>query len=138
MRAEVEKYFLNPPAGSAAARAAEFGTDLTLTLEHLRLTPEERIGKLDNFIEGVAKRIQGELCIVDGVAAAIHGSLLLTNDLDVCYARDIGDLDLPGDVHSVGCYEVAKRAAGRPKDLIALPELEAIQEAQAMEGDKEV
>jgi hypothetical protein len=27
---------------------------------------------------------------------------------------------------------VAKRAAGRPKDLIALPELEAIQEAQAI------
>jgi len=55
MSADVERYFLNPPAGSAAARAAEFGTDLTLTLEHLRLTPEERIRKLDNFIEGVAK-----------------------------------------------------------------------------------
>jgi hypothetical protein len=26
--------------------------------------------------------------IVGGVAAAIHGSLLLTNDLGVCYARD--------------------------------------------------
>lgn len=55
MRTDVESYFLNPPAGSAAARAAEFGTDLTLTLEHLRLTPEERIRKLDSFIEGVAK-----------------------------------------------------------------------------------
>jgi len=35
---------------------------------------------------------------------------------------------------------VAKRAAGRPKDLMALPELEAIQEAQAtsrQEGDEE-
>jgi hypothetical protein len=28
---------------------------------------------------------------------------------------------------------VAKRAAGRPKDLIALPELEAIREAQEIE-----
>lgn len=55
MRAEIESYFLNPPTGSAAARAAEFGTDLSLTLENLRLTPEERIRKLDNFIEGVAK-----------------------------------------------------------------------------------
>ena len=54
MRTELEEYFLNPPAGSAAARAAEFGTDLTLTLEHLRLNPEERIRKLDNFINGVA------------------------------------------------------------------------------------
>lgn len=136
--------------------------------------------------------------IVGGVAAAIHGSLILTNDLDVCYARDngnldrlaqalksvnarlrnapeglpfildaetlkrglnftftteIGDLDLLGEVRGVGGYEevladsltvdlfdyrfavidiskliVAKRAAGRPKDLIALPELEAILE----------
>ena len=142
--------------------------------------------------------------IVGGVAAAIHGSLLLTNDLDVCYARDpanlrrlagalqsvharlrnapeglpfildaetlkrglnftfvtdIGDLDLLGEVRGVGHYEevfagsvtvelfgyrfavidigkliVAKRAAGRPKDLIALPELEAIQEAHTKEN----
>jgi len=55
MRADIEDYFLNPPPGSAAARAVEFGIDLTLTLEHLRLTPEQRVRKLDNFIEGVAK-----------------------------------------------------------------------------------
>lgn len=137
--------------------------------------------------------------IVGGVAAAIHGSLLLTNDLDVCYSRDpanlkrlaqalqsvnarlrnapeglpfvldhetlkrglnftfttdIGDLDLLGEVGGLGQYDevlagsltvelfdyrfavidigkliAAKRAAGRPKDLLALPELEAIQEA---------
>ena len=140
--------------------------------------------------------------IVGGIAATIHGSLLLTNDVDVCYARDpenlkrlaealqsvharlrnapeglpfildaetlkrglnftfathIGDLDLLGEVRGVGHYEevfagsitvelfdyrfavidisklvIAKRAAGRPKDLMALPELEAIQEAQAL------
>ena len=55
MRHEVESYFLNPPAGSAASRAAEFGIDLTLTLENLRLTPEERIRKLDSFIRGIAE-----------------------------------------------------------------------------------
>ena len=55
MRADIEDYFLNPPPGSAAARAAEFGIDLTLTLENLRLTPEERIRKLDSFIEGIAE-----------------------------------------------------------------------------------
>jgi hypothetical protein len=55
MRANIEDYFLNPPPGSAAARATEFGIDLTLTLENLRLTPEQRIRKLDDFIEGVAK-----------------------------------------------------------------------------------
>jgi hypothetical protein len=55
MRAVSEDYFLNPPPGSAAERAAQFGIDLTLTLENLRLTAEERIRKLDDFIEGVAK-----------------------------------------------------------------------------------
>ena len=140
--------------------------------------------------------------IVGGIAAAIHGSMLLTNDVDVCYDRDpenlkrlegalqsvharlrnapeglpfildaetlkrglnftfstdIGDLVLLGEVRGVGHYEdvlvdsitvelfdyrfvvidisklvLAKRAAGRPKDLMALPELEAIQEAQAL------
>lgn len=49
-----ENYFLNPPLGSAAARAVEFGVDLTLTLENLRLTPEERILKLDAHLAGIA------------------------------------------------------------------------------------
>ena len=55
MRVSIEDYFLHPPADSAAARAAQFGIDLTLTLGNLRLTPEERIRKLDSFIEGVAQ-----------------------------------------------------------------------------------
>jgi hypothetical protein len=54
MSPEVEDYFLNPPPGSAAARAVEFGIDLTLTLENLRLTPEERIRKLDEHLAGIA------------------------------------------------------------------------------------
>jgi hypothetical protein len=165
---------------------------------------------LSNIIEAPL-RLLGEsrvdCVIVGGVAAAIHGSLLLTNDLDVCYSRDaanlerlagalqsvharlrnvpqgipfildaetlkrglnftfttdIGDLDLLGEVLGVGNYDevlfnsitvdlfghrfavidiskliTAKRAAGRPKDLIALPELEAIQQAQALTDKKE-
>lgn len=51
----VEDYFLNPPPDSAAARAVAFGIDLTLTLENLRLTSEERIRKLDDFILAVAR-----------------------------------------------------------------------------------
>jgi hypothetical protein len=50
-----EDYFLNPPPGSAAARAVEFGIDLTLTLENLRLTPENRLRQLQGSIAGVAK-----------------------------------------------------------------------------------
>ena len=55
MKVDYDDYFLNPPPGSAAARAVEFGIDLTLTLANLQLTPEERIRKLDNHLAGVAK-----------------------------------------------------------------------------------
>jgi hypothetical protein len=138
--------------------------------------------------------------IIGGVAASLHGSSLLTRDLDVCYARssdnlkrlaaalqsvnaklrnappdipfilddetlrrglnftfatDVGSLDLLGEVRGVGYYNdmisqaivhtlfgysfpvididrliVAKRTAGRGKDLAVLPELEAIRERQ--------
>ena len=134
--------------------------------------------------------------IVGGVAATIHGSALPTTDVDVCYARDlpnlerlanalqsvhaylrnapqdlplkldaetlrrglnftfstdIGSLDLLGEVRGVGYYEdvrseslivelfgytfavieigkliEAKRSAGRPKDMVAVAELEAL------------
>ena len=142
--------------------------------------------------------------VIGGVAATLFGSTQLTNDLEVCYARnsknleklanalqsvnahlrgvpdnvpflldaetlrkglnftfitDIGSVDLLGEVRGVGGYDdvlegsvtyelfgyrfqvieigkliLAKRAAGRPKDLIAIPELEAIQERQSIEG----
>jgi len=142
--------------------------------------------------------------VIGPVAATLFGSTQLTNDLDVCYARnsknleklanalqsvnahlrgvpdnvpflldaetlrkglnftfitDIGSLDLRGEVRGVGGYDdvlegsvtyelfgyrfqvieigkliLAKRAAGRPKDLIAIPELEALQERQSIEG----
>jgi hypothetical protein len=64
MRREIEDHFLNPPPGSAAAHAAEFGIDLTLTLENLRLTPEERVRKLDKFIKSVEK-LRKSVCIID-------------------------------------------------------------------------
>ncbi len=137
--------------------------------------------------------------IIGGVAATVHGSSYLTDDLDLCYARDSanlarlssslapfiprwrgapadvpfiwdaktlrhglnftletdrGNVDLLGEVAGLGTYEqvqagalqielfgvtcavlsldkliAAKRAAGRPKDLLVLPELEALWEA---------
>jgi len=82
----------------------------------------------------------------------------LRKGLNFTFVTDIGTLDLLGEVRGVGFYEdvlagsttyelfgyqfpvinigkliVAKRAAGRPKDLIAIPELEAIQERQRIE-----
>ncbi|GAC1537678.1 MAG: hypothetical protein NVS2B17_10640 [Candidatus Velthaea sp.] len=36
---------LNPPPGSALARARDYGIDLTMLIENSRLTPSERIEK---------------------------------------------------------------------------------------------
>ena len=46
----VEAHLLNPPPGSAAARARDFGIDLTLTLQRLRLTPDERLRQLQRVM----------------------------------------------------------------------------------------
>ena len=79
--------------------------------------------------------------------------------MNFTFITDIGSLGLLGEVRGVGGYNdvldgsvtyelfgyrfqvieigkliLAKRAAGRPKDLIAIPELEAIQERQSLEG----
>ena len=59
-----EDYFLNPPPGSAAERAANLGIDLRLTLENLRLTPEERIRKLDKLIEAAALLEASGYCVI--------------------------------------------------------------------------
>jgi hypothetical protein len=50
---EQEEYLLNPPPGSAAERAKEFGIDLTLTVENLKLTLEQRIRRLNAWREAV-------------------------------------------------------------------------------------
>lgn len=42
----VEEHLLNPPPGSAAARAREFGIDLTLLIQRLKLSPDERLRQL--------------------------------------------------------------------------------------------
>jgi hypothetical protein len=50
MNRNVEAYLLNPPPGSAAARARDFGIDLTLLIQRLRLTPEERLDDLQRVM----------------------------------------------------------------------------------------
>ncbi len=44
---EKEMELIDPKPGTAAAAARDFGIDLSLTVSNLRLTPEERIKKLD-------------------------------------------------------------------------------------------
>jgi len=46
MSRSIEEQLLDPRPGSAAAAARDFGIDLTLTLQRLRLTPDERVRQL--------------------------------------------------------------------------------------------
>ena len=46
MARSVEEQLLNPRPGSAAAAARDFGIDLTLLIQRLRLTPDERVRQL--------------------------------------------------------------------------------------------
>ena len=51
-----EEKLLNPRPGSKIAEARDFGIDLTLLLVgNLRLTPEDRLEKLQQAINGLAE-----------------------------------------------------------------------------------
>jgi hypothetical protein len=60
--ARAEKHLLNPPPGSRAEAAKIYGIDLTLVLEQLRLTPDQRARNLQQAtielekIRGIARR----------------------------------------------------------------------------------
>lgn len=145
--------------------------------------------------------------IVGGYAGVVHGSSLVTQDLDICYERSranlkrlakalapfkprprgvpddlpfvfdertleagmnftlqttLGDLDLLGELSGVGGYPQAsfgataallhgrscqvasldvviqsKRSVGRPKDMYALPELEALRELKSATQERD-
>lgn len=49
----IEEKLLNPKPGSKIAAAKEFGIDLTLLIRRLKMTPEERIQELDDFVETI-------------------------------------------------------------------------------------
>ena len=59
-----EEKLLDPKPGSRIAAARDYGIDLTLIVENLRLTPEERLEKLQQAMIGfeelrrAAKRIK--------------------------------------------------------------------------------
>ena len=50
---ENEMLLIDPKPGTAAAAARDFGIDLSLTVANLRLTPEERIKRLDDHLDGI-------------------------------------------------------------------------------------
>jgi hypothetical protein len=46
---EDERLMIEPRPGTAAARARDFGIDLSITISNLRLTPHQRVKRLDEF-----------------------------------------------------------------------------------------
>jgi len=114
--------------------------------------------KLATALQSVRARLRGAPENIPFIldAETLHKGLNFT------FITDIGTLDLLEEVRGVGLYDdvlagsviyelfgyrfpvidigkliIAKRAAGRPKDLIAIPELEAIQERQNIERAEE-
>lgn len=59
--------------------------------------------------------------LVGGLAAQAHGSTSLTNDLDICYARDSVNLSALADVLA----DLAAVRRGLPADAPAMPPLDA-------------
>lgn len=55
MKRSAEEKLLNPKPGSRVAEARDFGIDLTLLVENLRLTPAERIKKNDALINDLLR-----------------------------------------------------------------------------------
>jgi len=53
IRKSAEEKLRHPRPGGAIARARDYGIDLTLLIERLRLTPEERIRDLQRAIKGM-------------------------------------------------------------------------------------
>ena len=64
MKRTIEQKLLNPRPGGRIAEARDYGIDLTLLIENLRLGPEERLQKLQEAmislqeLRQVARRIK--------------------------------------------------------------------------------
>lgn len=55
---ERERWLIEPKPGTKAAAARDFGIDLSITVGNLRLTPEERIRKLNDYVGGLQRMRQ--------------------------------------------------------------------------------
>ncbi len=55
MKRTPREKLLNPAPGSKIAAARDFGIDLTLLVENLRLTPAERVKKNDALINDMVR-----------------------------------------------------------------------------------
>ncbi len=58
MKRTPEEKLLNPKPGSKIAAAQEFGIDLSLLVENLRLTPDQRVRNLQKSIRNLHRLLQ--------------------------------------------------------------------------------
>jgi hypothetical protein len=128
---------------------------LTYDLDVCYSRAPENLEKLAQALQSVNARLRG----APAGLPFILDARTIKQGLNFTFETDIGPLDLLGEIAGVGDYDVAvrqavateffghavqilslshliaaKRAAGRPKDLLVIPELEAILEAQESES----
>jgi hypothetical protein len=53
MKIDLERRLISPPPGSALEAARDFGIDLSLLAERLRLSPEERLRDLQRVMRAL-------------------------------------------------------------------------------------
>ena len=58
MKRTPEEKLLNPKPGSKVAAAQEFGIDLSLLVENLRLTPDQRVRNLQKSMRNLHRLLQ--------------------------------------------------------------------------------
>ncbi|MBK7708267.1 MAG: hypothetical protein IPN69_16625 [Acidobacteria bacterium] len=123
---------------------------LTQDLDFCYSRTKENLRKLVVALSGFSPKLRG----LRANLPFTFDLAVLRNGTNFTFVTEIGDIDMLGEVAGVGNYEVvlmnseekqlfgfpvrvltidalikAKRAAGRTKDLLVLPELEALREA---------
>ena len=143
---EAKVRFVIIGGAAAAAHGSAFPTfDLDICYDRSR----DNIKQLANALEPFHPRLRG---VVNHLPFQLDASTI-ANGMNFTLTTDLGDIDLLGEVTGIGGYEEAKmlsvnlvlfgldgavlsldgliqskRATGRPKDLLTLPEIEALRE----------
>jgi len=103
---ELERFWRTDDGLTAVQRAEAYGIDLSLLEENLRLSPTERLKRNDLALSEAEALAEKYVAKCDSLGLPDEDALILVLDALI----------------------TAKRAMGRPRDLHAVLELEAIRE----------
>jgi predicted nucleotidyltransferase len=151
------KYQVNCVIVGGVAAWANGSSQVTFDVDVCYARDAPNLEKLTQALQSVKATLRGAPKDIPFILAAET----FQRGLNFTFQTEIGDIDLLGEVRGVGLYSdclensvefemfghsfrvialekliAAKRAAGRPKDLLALVELEAILESRQMFEDK--